>query len=161
MASEFLPLADANMYYGDDGKYYGADLNKFFVGDPFSEHGIICGTQAIVTAADTYLMSQKSHLSAKDITGSSVEELHRRVSKNQPVIVWITIRMEDRREPQGWYTETGTYVDWSTNDHCAVLIGYTDTTVTIADPISGEIEYDRKQFENVFASRGSQCVVLA
>lgn len=91
MASEFLPLADANMYYGDDGKYYGADLNKFFVGDPFSEHGIICGTQAIVTADDTYLMSQESHLSAKDITGSSVEELYRRVSKNQPVVVWITI----------------------------------------------------------------------
>ena len=51
-------------------------------------------------------------------------------------------------------------MDWSTNDHGAVLIVYTETTVTIADPISGRMEYDREQFEEVFRSRGSQCVVL-
>ena len=61
---------------------------------------------------------------------------------------------------QGWYTENGDYVDWSTNDHGAVLIGYTDTTVTIADPISGRMEYSREQFEKVFSSRGNRCVVL-
>lgn len=75
MASEFLPKSEANLYYGEDGNRYGADMNAFFVGDPFSENGIICGTQAIVTAANTYLQSQGSHLSAKDITGSSSEEL--------------------------------------------------------------------------------------
>ncbi len=74
--------------------------------------------------------------------------------------MWVTIEMADRWDTQGWYTETGSYVDWSMNDHGAVLIGYTDTTVTIADPISGEIQYGREQFESVFASRGSQCVVI-
>ena len=75
-------------------------------------------------------------------------------------MVWVTIGMEDRRTPEGWYTESGDYVDWSTNDHGAVLIGYTEDTVTIADPISGLIEYNRSQFERVFASRANQCVVL-
>ena len=28
------------------------------------------------------------------------------------------------------------------------------------DPISGQVEYDRQQFESVFASRGNQCVIL-
>lgn len=87
MASEFLPKTEANLYYGEDGNRYGADMNAFFVGDPFSENGIICGTQAIVTAANTYLQSQGSQLLAKDITGSSSEELYRRISKNQPVVV--------------------------------------------------------------------------
>lgn len=160
MASEFLPKSGANLYYGENGNRYGADMNAFFVGDPFSENGIICGTQAIVKAANTYLQSQGSWLSAKDITGSSSDELYRRISKNQPVVVWVTIEMADRRETQGWYTETGAYVDWSINDHGAVLIGYTDTTVTIADPISGEIQYSREQFESVFAMRGFQCVVI-
>ena len=50
--------------------------------------------------------------------------------------------------------------DWSTNDHGAVLIGYSAGTVTIADPISGICEYFREQFEKVFASRGNQCVIL-
>lgn len=160
MASEFLPKAEANLYVGEDGERYGADMNAFFIGNPFSENGIICGTQAIATAANTYLQSQESRLSAKDITGSSCDELYRRISKNQPVVVWVTIEMADRGETQGWYTETGTYVDWSTNDHGAVLIGYTDTTVTIADPISGEIQYSREQFESVFTARGFQCVVI-
>ena len=66
----------------------------------------------------------------------------------------------DRRAAQGWYTENRDYVDWSTNDHGAVLIGYTDTTVPIADPISGRMEYSREQFEKVFSSRGNRCVVL-
>lgn len=160
MASEFLPVSEANLYYGDDGRLYGVDLNQFFAGNPFTESGIICGTQAIVTAADAYLQSQGSPLLAKDITGSSYEELYERVSKDQPVVVWVTIEMADRWDTQDWYTETGSYVDWSMNDHGAVLIGYTDTTVTIADPISGEIQYGREQFESVFASRGSQCVVI-
>lgn len=89
-----------------------------------------------------------------------MKNYYRRISKDQPIVVWVTIEMADRRETQGWYTETGAYVDWSTNDHGAVLIGYTDTTVTIADPISGEIQYSREQFESVFTARGFQCVVI-
>lgn len=161
MASNFLPLADGDLYYGENGKLYGPDMNRYFVGNPFSEGGIICGTQAIVTAADTYLHMQESSYGAKDITGSSVDALYNRVSQNQPVIVWVTIGMEDRNEVQGWYTENGSYVEWSTNDHGAVLIGYTDTTVMIADPVSGRMTYNRAQFEKVFMERGSKCVVIA
>ena len=51
-------------------------------------------------------------------------------------------------------------MDCSTNDHGAVLIGFTKDSVIIADPISGETEYDREQFEKVFASRSAQCVTL-
>ena len=75
-------------------------------------------------------------------------------------IVWVTISMEERGETEGWYTRSGEYVDWSIYDHGAVLIGYTQDTVTIADPISGKMEYSREDFERVFASRGNQCVIL-
>ena len=160
MASEYLPTASADRYYGTDGRLYGTDMNEYFIGDPFTEGGIICGTGAIVTAADRYLSDEGSSLRALDVTGSSPEELYERVRQGQPVVVWVTISMADRGSTEGWYTENGDYVDWSTNDHGAVLIGYTETTVTIADPISGRMEYDREQFEEVFASRGSQCVVL-
>ena len=160
MASEYLPTVSPDLYYGEDGRLYGPDMNEYFVGDPFTEDGIICGTGAIVTAADEYLSDMGSSLRAVDLTGSSVEELYARVSMDQPVVVWVTISMADRGEVDGWYTEDGEFVGWSHGDHGAVLVGYTDTTVTIADPISGEIEYDRAQFEEVFASWGNQCVVL-
>ncbi len=159
MASQYLPTASANFYYGQDGLLYGPDMDEYFVGDPFGT-GYICGTDAIVTAANAYLEDQGSTLYAVDITGSTVEELYVRVSQGQPVVVWVTTGMEDRNATQGWYTEDGKYVEWATNDHGAVLIGYTETTVVVADPISGLAEYDKEQFEEVFASRGNQCVVL-
>lgn len=97
---------------------------------------------------------------AVDKSGASPNELYEFVSKDKPVVVWVTISMLDRTTPEGWYTEDGDYVDWSVNDHGAVLIGYSGDTVTIADPISGIVEYSRTQFENVFNSRSRQCVIL-
>lgn len=83
MASEYLPTASANRYYGTDGRLYGTDMNEYFIGDPFTEGGIICGPGAIVTAADGYLADTGSALRAYDITGSSPEELYRRVRNGQ------------------------------------------------------------------------------
>lgn len=160
LARDYLPTTVWKTTVGKDGKTYGPDLNRYFVGDPFSYDGLICGTEAIVTAANRYLQDAESRLRAKDVTGLSFDELYRRVSQDQPVLVWVTIEMADRWETQGWYTTDGTWVEWSQNDHGAVLTGYTKDTVTICDPISGLIRYDRAQFEQVFASRGYACVVL-
>lgn len=160
MATEYLPVAAADFYYGSDGRLYGPDLNSYFVGDPTTEGGYVCGTEAIVKGANSYLAGQGSSLRAVDKTGISTDELYSLVDKNIPVVVWVTISMNDRAEVQGWYTENGSYVEWSTNDHGAVLIGYTEDSVTIADPISGMVNYSRDRFEKVFASRGSRCVIL-
>lgn len=102
-----------------------------------------------------------SSLEAHDLTGTDPDDLYALVSEDIPVVVWVTIEMANREETQGWYTEDGEYVEWSSNDHGAVLIGYSPDTVTIADPISGIIEYDRAQFERVYAVRGSHGVILA
>lgn len=160
MASQYLPIASSYFYYDDYGNLYGPDLNNYFVGDPFTPGGYICGTGAIVTAADDYLEDQGSSMRAKDITGSTPEELYQLVSEDTPIVVWVTVSMVYRGDVNGWYTEDGEYVDWSVNDHGAVLIGYSDDTVTIADPISGLVEYDKETFESVFESRGNKCVIL-
>ena len=160
MAAEYLPTTNLSLTYGEDGVLYGPDLNRYFVGDPFSDWGYICGVPAIVTAADHYLLQHGGSHTAVDMTGSTPEDLYALVAKDTPVVVWVTIEMADRAETQSWYTESGEYVDWSTNDHGAVLVGYTEETVTIADPISGLVEYDREQFESVFEARGQQCVII-
>lgn len=160
MASEYLPCRPANLYYGNDGRLYGSDLNNYFIGDPFSTTGIICGTGAIVTAANAYLSDCGSVVKAEDLSGVSPDELYELVAQDIPVVVWVTIGLQDRGEVEGWYTEDGDYVDWGRNDHGAVLIGYTNKTVVLADPIYGQMEYDRETFEKIFALRNSQCVIL-
>ena len=160
MATDYLPTVPLSLQYGNDGLLYGPDLNQYFVGDPETSAGYICGTPAVTTAANTYLQEVGSSLQAVDKTGSSTEELYHMVSQNTPVVVWVTISMAERNVSGGWYTESGEYVDWATNDHGAVLIGYTPDSVTIADPISGLVTYSRERFEAVFESRGNQCVLL-
>lgn len=159
MASEYLPVIPAEFYEGADGRVYGPDMDNFFVGDP-SASGYICGTGAIRSAADAYLEGRDSALRAKDLTGTPLPELYALVRDGTPVLVWVTIGMAERDEVQGWYTADGRWMEWSRNDHGAVLIGYDEDTVTIADPLSGLRVYSRDRFEHVFASRGSQCVAL-
>lgn len=69
--------------------------------------------------------------------------------------------MKDRKKAVGWYTENGKYVDWSTNDHGAVLIGIEKKKVVIADPITGKIKYRRELFEKIYEDRGKRCVILS
>lgn len=161
MATAYLPtLLSAETYFGEDGRLYGNDMNQYFIGDPTTQSGIICGPAAIITAANSFLIDNESAYRAVELSGTEVEKLYDMVSRGIPVMVWCTIGMESRSDAQGWYTEDGTYVDWSRNDHGAVLIGYSSDTVVIADPISGIVEYEREQFESVFLSRKSQCVIL-
>lgn len=160
MATEYLPQEPFRSYINEEGKEIGPDLEETFVGDPTTANGIICMTRPIMIEANAYLADQGSNLTAVDISGVTFDDLYRCVSQNQPVVVWVTIKMVDREVARGWYTEDGDYVEYSRSDHGAVLIGYTEATVTIADPISGLVEYSREQFEKVFASRGNRAVIL-
>ena len=160
MALDYMPKIQAEFYRGEDGRLMGPDLENFFVGDPTEETGYICGTGAIVTAANAYLTDVGSDMTAVAMKNAQPEELYDLIDQGTPVVIWCTINMEDRAETDSWYREDGTYMEWSTNDHGAVLIGYDEDTVTVADPIYSRITVSRDQFEKIFAERGGQCVIL-
>lgn len=160
MALDYMPKVQAEFYRSEDGRLMGPDLENFFMGDPTEETGYICGTGAIVTAANRYLADVGSDLTAAAIKNAQPEKLYDLIDQGTPVVIWCTINMEDRAETDGWYREDGTYMEWSTNDHGAVLIGYDEDTVTVADPIYSRITVSRDQFEKIFAERGGQCVIL-
>ena len=159
LATEYLPKTEYSTYY-KDGKLIGPDSDNYFLGDPTSVYGYICGTGAIITAANSFISDKNAKYIAKDLSGCDFSELYKYVSQDKPIIVWTTIEMEDRWETEDWYTESGKHLDWSQNDHCSVLIGYTEKTVKIADPILGDVEYSKTQFEKVLTSRGKKAVAL-
>ena len=160
MAMDYMPKVQAEFYRSEDGRLIGPDLENYFVGDPTEETGYICGTGAIVTAANAYLTDVGSDMTAVAMKNAQPEELYDLIDQGTPVVIWCTINMEDRAETDGWYREDGTYMEWSTNDHGAVLIVYDEDTVTVADPIYSRITVSRVQFEKIFAERGGQCVIL-
>ena len=67
MALDYMPKVQAEFYRSEDGRLMGPDLENFFVGDPTEETGYICGTGAIVTAANRYLADVGSDLTAAAI----------------------------------------------------------------------------------------------
>ncbi|MCD8130604.1 MAG: C39 family peptidase [Lachnospiraceae bacterium] len=159
LTDNYLPTVAAAFYYDANGNKIGPDMENYFVGDPHGT-GHICGVPAIMTELNSYLSDQGSDLQAVNKTGITLDELYSYIDNDTPVMVWVTIYMANRRATTGWYTEDGRWMEYATNDHGAVLIGYTDTTVTIADPISGKVTYSRTQFEKVFASRGNQALII-
>ncbi len=160
MADSFLPKQDAAFYYDESGRKIGPDMENYFAGDPCTSEGYICGVPAILTEANDWISYVGEELRAVDKTGLSWDELYSYVCQDTPVMVWVTINMEDRLVTNGWYTEDGEWMEYARNDHAAVLVGYTSDTVTVADSISGLVAYSREQFEKVFESRGCKCVVL-
>ncbi len=160
MALNYLPTVYGGFYYDYYGNFIGPDLYNYFFGDPTTDQGTVCGAGAITTAANAFLKDKKSKLKAEDMTGASPNELYKLIDSDIPVVVWITIFMNGRGDLQGWSTENGTYVDWGNEDHCGVLIGYTEDTVIIADPIQGRLEYDKEMFEATFEERSRQCVAI-
>ena len=152
MASNYLPTVKSG--------YYGVDLDYYFCGDPFTTNGMICGAGALVTAANGYFYDCGSKLRGIDLTGSSAMDVLARVAGGQPSVAMVTIGMAERRSASGWYTSTGKYVTYSTNDHGVAVIGWDSTTVTIVCPLFGVITYTRAQFENAYASRGNRAMIL-
>lgn len=51
MATEYLPCTPYDIEYGEDGNLYGSSPEQYFIGDPTSVYGYVCGTTPIVTAA--------------------------------------------------------------------------------------------------------------
>lgn len=160
LATKYMPTILYDERINDDNVADKSDLSNYFIGDPTTYDGIVAGSNAITIAANNYLETINTEYSAVNISGSNTDTLYEYVSKDTPVAVWVTICMEDRPETKTFSFDEGNSIEWSTQDHGAVLIGYTDETVTIADPISGIVEYDREQFEKVFISRGSGAVIL-
>lgn len=160
MASRYLPTVSPIFYYGSDGRLYGPDMDKYFVGSPYTSEGYACGAPALCTAADKYFRDNKINMQAKDITGSTPSQLYSLVSQGTPVVVMVTINMVNRYADFSWYSPQKKYMSLCHNDHGAVLIGYSPTTVTLADPLAGKVTYSRRQFESVFSSRGRQCMIL-
>lgn len=161
LAVKYLPtLPSPSLHTGSDGRTYGADMEHYFIGDPTTSDGIICGVPAIMTALNGYLSDINADMKPKNISGSTPQDLYALVSSGTPVMVWVTVSMTERGAVYGWYRDDGIFMDWSRSDHGAVLIGYDEDTVTIADPIAGIIKCAKPKFERIFEQRGNKCLIL-
>ncbi len=75
MAYQYLPTVSADLYYGSDGLLYGPDMESNFVGNPGGT-GYVCGTTAIVTAANRFLNQFGSNVYATAMNNVSLQTVY-------------------------------------------------------------------------------------
>ena len=128
------------------------DPEYYYLREPRS-NGFYCFATCLCTTIDNYNAANGTSIQYKNLTGLSASDLYAEIDAGNPVVVWGTLKWSSPRAyANGLYR----------NLHCMVLAGYSDTTVTIIDPIYGDKlkTIKRSTFENVWTQMGSRAMTV-
>lgn len=155
--NEFLPKS--REFYYSDGKNYGPDPYRYFIGDPKSAASYGCMAPVIETALKGYFEDDSRVVNS---SGKTLAELcSEYIDNDVPVLVWATIGMLETKPVNSWYLSSGKRFTWPGNEHCMLLVGYDKNNYYFNDPYSGKcISYEKSLCEDRHAELGTQSVVI-
>jgi uncharacterized protein YvpB len=146
-------------FYHRDGVCWGPDPYTYFIGDPRTNTSYGCMAPVIRNAVNKVL--------GRDDWGGitdcdSINELCRTyISRDIPVMVWTSMRMETPRPGSVWKLPDGSDYQWLSNEHCMVLVGYDETCYYFNDPSTGKTEkFEKEISERRFAAFEYQSIVI-
>ncbi len=145
-------------FYTQNGRRYGPDPNRCFVGDPFSTNSYGCFAGPIVSAVNR---NAKGYV-AKELNDLSLPELCATyVDRQQPLLIWATTGMKKPSAGNTWYFKNGERFTWIAGEHCLVLVGYDDDFYYLNDPTSGStVAYQKHIVEQRFEELGCQAILI-
>jgi len=145
LADKYLPRSGLPVYY--ESVYIAEDPTYYFIGDP-AGRGFGIFAPGLTNAANSALKAYRMNLKAVDISGCTEEELFGYISDGYPVIVWITMRLAQVSwgTTATWHLPNWRLFRWPSPMHCAVLVDFTETRVTLYDPTAGVVNYDKDLF---------------
>ena len=176
----------ADHYLKRSEKWYGADPDQEYMGDPHREDeseecGFYCFAGPVVDAANRYIndffkgfedleetarsLTDRAipvRVHARDITGADQEELEKLLMEGCPFIFWASLHFEDIQydERGGYYLPDGRFHRLFHQLHCMVCRGMDAEHFYIADPLGYNDQISKKQFMKIFRQLGSRAVVM-
>ena len=150
-------LRKGDLPYDDNGTWYGGNPELEFIGNPYWENSFGVFNNPIADVANIY----KSGVTVK--TNFPFSEVLNLVKNNKPVVVWTSMNLAVPYIRRSWiYKPTGEKIDWKSNEHAVLLVGYSDYYVIISDPLTGSIRYQsRSAFESRYNYYGKRAVYYA
>jgi uncharacterized protein YvpB len=141
-------------YDGRGGIAYWGNPSVGFVGDiTGARRGYGVYHAPIAALMNRYLPGQ-----ALDLSGGSFDSVLDQVANGKPVIVWTTVHFTPVSNWVSWNSPSGK-VSATFSEHAAVLIGYDAQTVTLADPLDGQVDrVNRARFLTSWEQMGRQAV---
>lgn len=166
---EKVPLFEKN------GKLYGGDPRKVFVGDPADDQSMGCYAPVIRKALEKVFReaakkavideSGRGSRVSLDLTGVPMETLLRDyIDHDMPVIFWASIDLKETYAGPEWIVaDTGELFEWRSNEHCMLLVGYDEENYYFNDPWQdhGTIGYERKLVEKRHAEQYEMAVSVS
>ena len=152
-----------------NGKRYGPDINKSFVGNPAGTYtsgnpGYGAFSPIVTKSIQKVINRYNGKNKAVKLTGCSFKELLNEVSNGHPAVVWATYEMLIPRSVNSWYIPqpdgSARYFEYPRGTHVMVLTGYSDSYVTITDPIDGYVSYNISTFESRWNLLGNQAIII-
>lgn len=152
-------LDKSSHFYNENGKRYGPDPYKVFVGSPRSTASFGCMAPVIENAVKKIVGSS---MTVENRTGYTLPMLCKSyIDKGIPCVVWVSIGMLETYRSASWTLEDGSTYYFPANEHCMVLIGYSDTHYYFSDPYRGEhVKYACALAEQRFEELGRQALVV-
>lgn len=147
-------------YQDINGKWYGANPFKEFVGHPTG--GLSKGNYGVFAKPISSAMSVYAGNKVKDISGCSENTLLNYVSKGNPVVVWCVKNAGNLSNGVKWDYEDGSgNFQELVGEHCAVLIGYDENNVYLNDPSAGKnVKQNKNKFISNWKKLYSQAIIV-
>lgn len=137
-------LPKGSVPYIENNIKYGGNPELEFIGSPYTSHSYGVYEKPILNIASQYKAGIKNG------TGKSLNEVLEIVKTGRPVLAWTSINLALPYISNQWtYKPTNELIKWKAQEHAVVIIGFSNTTVIISDPIGGTIKSQNRQtFEN-------------
>lgn len=115
----------------------------------------------IVNMANKYLTSVGSNKRAKDVSGTSLEELLKYVENGIPVIIWGTTTEKPAKDGSTWIADNGETVICKEKMKIFVIKGYTKDNIELILDVDGiVIEYSYDLIDEMYQSVYSQAIII-
>lgn len=146
------------------GRYYGEDMDRYYVGDPTSNLGKGCYAPVIKTAIEKVCGDEYIGVVEQGFTVAELAEKYLK-KMGKPILIWATVGMRDSFDGTTWWiTRTGNTFTFPAYMHCLVLVGYDDdlNLYYFNDPYrnNGLVSYDKDLVEEKFVQLGSQALAM-
>lgn len=147
-----LPIGKT-LYY-ENGVLYGGNPNYEFLGNPSNSSGWGIWDKGLANTANKFKPEIING------TGTDFNNIIKLVKNNRPVIVWTSINLANPYIFKTWiYKPTGEVITWKNYNHAVVVMGYTEDSVIVSDPINGKIRsFNKQKFINVYNYMGKKAI---
>ena len=133
---KFLPYKE---FYKKDGRIYGANPHEYFAGNPYKTASLGCYPKVILKALNSTKNANypgMDTLHFEDISNSDMDSLLTKyIVHDIPILLWVTIDMKPSYAGMKYALEDGTPYNWTAQEHCVVLCGYTAESYYLMDPL--------------------------